>query len=246
MNLQPMSRRSRIIALAAVLCLDLLCVGLASTIVASFTKNFPLLGVVLIGQILFLLMLILALTRLVPLDADHPAFQDGTPPAAVITRMEQTRTRLLTVEIINGAIVLLVGIILLVFGSTNWHPLLLAGTIIMVPLGFTLIGHSFTLIHRRSAYEYARLAGAPATARVLKVTNTGWGVPSRSIDRARIYELDIEVLPPSGAPYRITLRQPIRKHLRNMPPVGATIPVKYLPDQPDVVVALLDPEDRVN
>jgi hypothetical protein len=30
-----------------------------------------------------------------------------------------------------------------------------------------------------------------------------------------------------------------------MPAAGATIPVKYLPDQPQVVVVLLDPEDRV-
>jgi hypothetical protein len=245
MNQQPLNRRSRLIALAAVLCLNLLCVGLATAIVASFAKNFPLLGVVLIGQIFFLLMLILALTRLVPLDADHPAYQNGAPPAAVIARMEQTRTRLLTVELSGGAIILLVGIILAVFSATTWRPLFLAGTIIMLPLGFALIGHSFTLIHRRSAYEYARLAGMPATARVLKVTNTGWNVPSRSIDPARIYVLDLEVMPSSGAPYRVTLRQPIRKHSSNMPPVGATIPVRYLPDQPEVVVALLELEDRV-
>jgi hypothetical protein len=233
------------IALAAVLCLDLLCAGLAAAILTPFARNFPLLGVVLIGQILLLMMLILALMRLIPLDADHPSFQDGAPPPVVIARMERTRIRLLTIELISGAIILLVGIILLGFASINWHPLLLAGTIIMAPLGFTLIGHSFTLIHRRSAYEYARLAGTPATARLIKVTNLRRRVPSPSFDRARIYALDIEVMPPSGAPYRITLRQPIRQHPSNMPRAGATIPVKYLPDQPQVVVAMLEPEDSL-
>jgi hypothetical protein len=157
--------------------------------------------------------------------------------------MEQTRTRLLRVELIGGAIILLVGIVLAVFSSLSWQPLFLAGTIIVLPLGFAVIGHSFSLIHRQSAYEYARLAGTPATARVLKVTNTGWSVHSRTIDRAQIYLLDIEVFPPLGAPYRVTLRQPIRRHPSNMPPVGATIPVKLLPGQPEVVVASLEPGD---
>jgi uncharacterized membrane protein len=244
MDHRLMSRRARLIALGAILCLDLLCVGLATAILTLFTKNFPLLGLVLIGQAFFLMMLILAATRLVPLDADHQAFQDGRSPAAVIARMEQTRTRLLMAELVSGAITLLVGIIFAVVSTLRWQPLFLAATIIMVPLGFALIGHSFTLRHRRSAYEYARLAGTRASARVLKVTNTGWSIRSRSFDSARIYMLDIEVMPPSGAPYHITLRQPIRKHPSIMPQVGATIPVKYLPDQPDVVVALLDPEDR--
>jgi hypothetical protein len=246
MKQQPMSRRARLIALVALLCLDLLCAGLAAAVVTSFTKNFPLLGAVLIGQALFLLMLILAFTRLVPLDADHAVYQDGAPPAAVIARMERTRTRLLAVELVSGAIILLVGIILAVVSALRWQPLYLAGTIVMLPLGFALIGHSFSLIHRRSAYEYARLAGTPATARVLKVTNTRQKVLSRSIDRARVYILDVEVMPPSGTPYRVTLRQPIRTHPLSMPPVGAKIPVKYLPDQPAVVVALLDPEDRTH
>ena len=216
----------------------------ASAIVARFA-SYPLLGAVLIGQTLFLLMLTLAFLRLIPLDADHSAFQDGAPPSVVIARMEQTRIRLLTIELISGGIVLLFGLILAVFSATSWRLLPLAGTIIMVPLGFTLIAHSFTLIHRRSAYEYARIAGTPATAQVLKVTNTRTNVPSPFFDRARIYMLDIEVMPPSGAPYRITLRQPLRTHPSNMPAAGATIPVKYLPDQPQVVAVLLDPEDRV-
>jgi hypothetical protein len=246
MDHRPMSRRAHLIALAAILCLDLLCAGAATSILMSFTKNYPLLGAVLIGQVVFLLLLVLLVTRLVPLDADHPAFQHGTPPAAVIARMEQTRNRLLTVELIGGAIVLLMGLILSMFSAASWHPWLLAGTIIMLPLGFALIGHSFTLLHRRSAHEYARLAGTPASARVLKVTNTGWRIPSRSFDSARIYMLDIEVMPPSGAPYHVTLRQPIRTYPSNMPPVGGKIAVKYLPNQPDVVIALLDPEDRAS
>jgi hypothetical protein len=244
MNHQPMSRRARLLALAAVLCLNLLCIGLATALLTSLAKNFPLLGVVLIGQALFFLMVLLGLTRLVPLDADHSTFQEDMSPAAVIARMEQTRTRLLTVELVGGAIILLLGVILAVVSASNWQPVFLASTMIMVPLGFALIGHSFSLFHRRSAHEYARLAGTPAAAKVLSVTNTRWNVLSRSIDPARIYVLDLEVVPPSGVPYRATLRQPIRRHPRSMPTAGATIAVRYLPDQPEVVVALLDLEDR--
>ena len=245
MSQQPMSRRARLIVLAAVLCLDLLCAGLAAAVLTLFGIYFPLLGVVLIGQILFFMMLILAFMRQIPLDANHPAFQDGAPASVVIARMEQTRLRLLTIEPIGGGVILLLGLILAVFSAMSWHFLPLVGTIIMLPLGFTLIAHSFTLFHRRSEHEYARLAGMPATARVVNVARTGWGVPSRSFDRARIYVLDIEVMPPSGAPYRVTLHQPIRSHPSNMPPVGAMIPVKYLPDQPQVVIAMLEPEDAV-
>jgi len=65
MSQQPLSRRARMIALAVVLCLNLLCVGLASAIVARFA-SYPLLSAVLIGQTLFLLMLTLAFLRLIP------------------------------------------------------------------------------------------------------------------------------------------------------------------------------------
>ena len=234
--------------LGAILCIDLLCIGLASAAIAPFDFP-PLVGVLLIGQTLFFMMFTPGIARLTPLDADHPSYQNGAPVAAIIARMDQTRRRLLAIDMVAGAISLLLGIVLLVWfemqlpGLTKERLLSLIASLIALPLGVALIGHSFTLLPRRSAYEYARLAGEPATAIVLKVTKTAGKRPSRTFDPARFYILELQVMPAKGAPYCITVSQLLRKHSSNMPPVGSTIPVKYLPDQPQVVVALLDPED---
>jgi hypothetical protein len=67
--------------------------------------------------------------------------------------------------------------------------------------------------------------------------------PSRTFDPAKFYILELQVMPATGALYCVTVSQLLRKHSSNMPPVGSTISVKYLPDPPQVVVALLDPED---
>jgi hypothetical protein len=165
---------------------------------------------------------------------------------AVIARMEQTRRRLLAVEMVAGAISLLLGVVLLVWyemqlpGLTYERLLSLIASLIALPLGVALIGHSFTLLPRQSAYEYARLAGEPATAVLLNVTRTGGKRPSRTFDPAKLYILELQVMPATGAPYYVTVSQLLRKHSSNMPPVGSTVPVKYLPDQPQVVVALLE------
>ncbi|HXW00510.1 MAG TPA: hypothetical protein VEC93_18980, partial [Anaerolineae bacterium] len=206
--------------LGAIFCLDLLCVGLASAAIAPFDFP-PLAGILLIGQTIFFMMFLLGIARLTPLDADHPSYQDGAPAATIIARMEQTRRRLLAVDIVTGAISLLVGVILLVLfemsvpGITQWRLLLLIASMIALPLGVALIGHSFTLLPRRSAYEYARLAGEPATAIVLKVTKTAGKRPSRTFDPAKFYILELQVMPATGAPYCVTVSQLLRKHSSN-------------------------------
>lgn len=237
------NRQPRWIILAAIFCLDLLCVAFSSIAIAPFAY-LPLLGVILIGQSLFFMGFILGIARLTPLEANHPSFGPDTPAAIIIAKMEQTRTRLIAFDLTLGLTTLLLGSGFLVWGTTNWQPLILAVSLVILPLGFALVGHSFTLFWRQSAYEYARQAGVPATATLLKVTNTGINRPTRMFDPGRLYILELQVIQPTGSPYQVTLRQLIRQHPGNMPPVGSVIPVKYLPDQPQVVVALLNPGEK--
>jgi MFS family permease len=241
-------RRSRQLVLAALLGLNLLCVGLASALFPALSR--PLLfGVALCIESMFFMMFLLGLARLGKLHADHPAFL-GSAPAIIIAQMEHTRSRLIMIDLIGGALALLLGIACLLAvvvespAIGSWRSLIFTVGLVAMPLGFALIAHSFTLLPQRAAYEYARQAGTPATARVLKVTKLLGSQRSRSYDKARRYQLELEVQPPGGAPYQATIEQLIRLHPLNMPAIGSTIAVKYLPDQPRVVVALLDPEEK--
>jgi hypothetical protein len=236
-------RRSRQLVLAVLLGLNLLCVGLASATITALSRPL-LLGVALIGQSIFFMMFLLGLARLSKLHVDHPAFL-GSAPAMIIAQMEQTRNRLIIAELAGGALVLLLGSVCVVVTVASdlgsWRPLIFTIGLVALPLGFALIGHSFTLLPQRAAYEYARQAGTSATAQVLGVTRQLGGRPSRSFDRARRYQLELQVQPQGSAPYQVTIEQLIRLHPLNMPAAGSTIAVKYLPDQPHVVVALLEP-----
>lgn len=246
MDRQPMPAQGRWPALAALGCLNLLCIGFAGVGSARFL-GWPLsFGVPLFGQALFFMAFCYALARRTPLYPDHPSFAHS-PLTTIIARMERTRRRLLVVDLAGGGIAVSLGLSFLVAAGPHTpgeRPLLLVMANVMLALGFALLAHSATLFPRRSAYEYARYAGTPARARLLKVTNTGIGRRLATYDSARLYHLDLEVMPPAGAAYPVTIRQLIRRHPSIMPAVGAVIPVKYLPEQPQVVVALLNPEDR--
>lgn len=243
------NRQSCWILLGGIVCLDLLCAGVTSIVITPFAWR-PLLGVVLIGQTIFFMMIMLGIARLTPLEANHPSFHDGAPAALIIARMEQIRVRFIVGDILAGVIALLLGVVCLVLPMlsladlSNWRPLIFAVSLVILPLGCALIAHSFTLIHRQSAQEYARQRGTLAKAMLLKVTNTGINQLTRAFDKGRLYILELQVVPAIGTPYHVSLRQLIRLHPANMPAIGSMIPIKYLPDQPHVVVALLDPGER--
>jgi hypothetical protein len=226
--------------------LNLACVGIAGA--ASARLAWPMwFGIPLFIQVCFFMFLCYSLARRTRLDPGHPNFAN-TAAATVIAQMERTRIRLLAVDLIGGGSAVVLGIIFLIVASPNTpraSPLLLAVASVLLALGLGLLFHSITLFPRRSEYEYARHSGAPATARVLKVTNLRVRRPGPAYDAARLYLLELEVQPPMQAPYHATIQQLIRQHPSNMPQVGALIAVKYLPEQPQVVVALVDPEDKL-
>jgi hypothetical protein len=246
MDRQQLQARRRWLALLALGGFNLLCVGLAGFIGARFFA-WPLsFGIPLFTQVLCFMALCFALARRTLLYPDHPSFA-GTPSAAVIARMERTRVRLLAVDLAGAGIAIGLGLVFLIWASANparEQPLLWAIACVTLALTFALLAHSTTLYSRRSEQEYVRHAGTPASARVLKVTNMRVRQRAPSYDAARLYVLDLEVMPLTGAAYQVSIQQLIRTHPAQMPAVGATIPVKYLPEQPQVVVTLLNPEDR--
>jgi hypothetical protein len=241
-----MRTRQRWLALAAVGGFNVLCLGLA-TLISARLLAWPLsFGIPLFGQVLFFMAFCYLLARRTSLYPDHPSFVN-TPPAAIIARMEQTRRRLLVADLVGGGIALGLGIVLIVVASLNpaqAQLLLQLVASVMLALGCALWAHSATLLPRQSAHEYARQAGTPAMARVLTVTNMRHTQHAPTYDRARLYGLDLEVIPPTGAPYQVSIQQLVRRHPTSMPSPGTIIPIRYIPEQPQVVVALLNPEDR--
>lgn len=246
MTRQPAHWSHSWVAIAAFGCLSLLCIGFTA-LISSQLLTWPLsFGLPLFVAVMCFMAMTYTLARRTRLYPDHPSFA-SMQPAAVIAGMDQTRGRLLVTDVVGGALLIIIGITCLMAANPNspmGSPLLLATAIVTLALSFALLAHSFTLIPWRSEQEYARHAGVAATARLLDIT------PLRSVrrlpafDAARLYRLELEVLPPLGAPYRVTLEQLIRRRRLQMPAVGSLIPVKFLAEQPEVVVTLLDPADR--
>jgi hypothetical protein len=222
--------------------LNMLCIGaaaFASTRLLDWPFSF---GVPLFGQTLFFMAHSALLARRSALYADQ--LGPGLAARAAIAHTERARVRLLAIDLAGGALALLLGLGLLIASSPNTpaeRPGLLAGSCVMLALGCGLLAHSATLAARRSAFEYVSRFGTPATARLLAWRAAGGTRRRADYSAARRYQLDLDVLPAGGAPYRITIEQLIQLHPRSMPPAGSLLDALYLPEQPEVVVVRLSP-----
>jgi hypothetical protein len=235
-------RQERRLGLTGLVLINLVCIGLAGFVGARFLEWPFSFGLPLFGQLFFFMAFCFLLARRTAIYPDHPSLANATPSAA-IEQMGQVGRRLLRVDLVGGGLSIVLGLTLLVAAlSLPGIPFLLAGANTTLALGCALLAHSATVIARQPAQEYVRQKGVRATARILKVTNLHYSQRASTYDRARQYLLELEVMPANGNPYKVTVQQLLLKHPSLMPAAGASIPVRYLPEQPQLVVALLEPE----
>jgi hypothetical protein len=197
-------------------------------------------GAPLFAQTLFLMGVLYALARRSRVFAQHASHAAATLHAA-IAQMERARVRFLVVDLVLGATAITLGIGLLVlYGRTPlWSQLPAAA----LALGCALLAHAMTLGTRDSVHEYTRHLGVKASARLVGWRRLPYSRMGPTYEPLAAYELDLEVMPASGPSYTVTTTQYLRTHRSNMPKPGATIPVKYLTDRPEVVVVFLDAGD---
>lgn len=240
-----MRRQQRWYGITALCGLNLLCLGLAilSRFIASSWQ--VLFGLLLFGQVLFFMAICVLLARLTPLSPDHRSFA-GMSPQATIERMEQLRKQLTAADIIGGILAIGLGIMWMIVAALvpRFAPTISTIAPVLLGFGVALLAHATTLIAHNTTHAYLLHTGVPATARVLGVTNLRKSQRSATYDRARWYRLELEVMPGNEAPYTTSIEQLIRQHPSNMPAPGALIPIRYLPQHPGMIVALLNPEDR--
>lgn len=247
--IQSLGRREHLrrprAAVALLVGMGILAIGAAALVGRLLPWPFSY-GLPLFVQVFFFMALSATLARYTPLYPDHPSFAKADR-TVIIERMKEWRARLLAVDLVGGAAALTLGLAALVVGfldpsrpEASW----LAASSLLLALGVGLFAHAATLVSRQPAQEYVRYAGAAATARVTSVQNLLYSQRTSIYDRARKYRLELEVLPLEGTPYTTTIEQLVRKRPSSMPRPGAVIPIRYIAGQPELVVALINPEDQ--
>lgn len=124
------------------------------------------------------------------------------------------------------ALLILTGVLVLVSGRLHW----LVGVLLALYGSWMLYFYYPALA---STLEYRR--GLPAQAEVLMLSEVG--VAKLGRQRVHIFALLVDVHPDSGeAPYQAEMLLPVRE--KNVPraKAGTSIYVRYLPDQPDIII----------
>jgi hypothetical protein len=152
--------------------------------------------------------------------------------------MEHARRRRSAVELICAPLVFVVGIVLVVVigKAPGWQQI--AG--VVLALAVALLIHGTALGVRDSTAEYTRHSGIKAMARILGSRRIPGFLPPRILEKQTRYELELEIMPPSGPTYRITTTQWLRMHRLHRPKPGIIVPIKFLPDDPAMVVVFLN------
>jgi hypothetical protein len=198
------------------------------------------LGIPLILHVLCLIGVLSVAARHSEIFAEHPSFV-GVPAGQVIARMENARRWRLRVEVICAPFVLVLGIVLFVLlaKAPGWQQI--AGFV--VALGVALLTHAAALGARDSTTEYTRHFGIKAMARILSSRREPGFRRSNPLDKQNRYALELEIMPPAAPPYRLTTLQWLRMHRLHRPQPGVIVPIKFLAEDPTVVVVFLNPGD---
>jgi hypothetical protein len=149
------------------------------------------------------------------------------------------------------ALLFLLIIIQGILDATNLLPLRLS-VIPFVVLHLILLVGFFIVLFRTispSVYREAQKHGELAAAEVLAIKETGWRSPGSQRTSLTIryslngrplrpsqyeYELQLRVMPAHTVPYEATVTTFLPT--AEVPPKGATIPVKIHPQRPDILV----------
>lgn len=202
----------------------------------------------LIVQVVCYVVLCGWLSRLTPLFPDHTAYNPAMPMNMVIAGMDRIRRGMVIVDRGGAAICIVLGVTMLTvaglpptstFLSALYavQPMTWAAASVFLAMAVALLTHSSGLVYLDTAQMYVFHAGARASARLLGLQAQPFRVGP---ERKRPYQLDLELLPPATPQLRLSIRQMLGIRQRHMPAIGAIIPVKYLPENPRMVVVLLE------